>query len=250
MKLGIICAIEEEIRLIKEDINLKSTDTIANREFYCGELYGQDVVLVMSRIGKVAAALTTTILIEKFAVDTVIFMGVAGGISPELNVGDAVVADSSIQHDFIVPGRPLGQVPIINKSHFETDTTYKKLALDSAKEYIEVQMLKDIPQNYLQEFNITAPKVVSGVIASGDEFICTKEKNKWLYDNIKDCKCAEMEGAATAQVCYEYGVPYTLFRIISDSANDDAGVDFDSFVLNAASHFTKGVLKAFVKKLI
>ncbi len=249
MKIGIICAMEEEIRLIKEDIILQKTEIIANREFYIGTLYGKEVVLVMSRIGKVAAALTATILAQNFAVDLVVFSGVAGGVGADMKVGDAVVADYTIQHDFTIPGREIGTVPMININYFEAEEKYRLLALDAVNEYIDTQMLSDIPKQYLDEFKITAPKAVIATVASGDEFICTNEKNIWLDENINNCKCAEMEGAAVAQVCYEFGIPYTVIRIISDCADDEASVDFDAFALNAASHFTKGSLKAFVIKL-
>ncbi len=87
-----------------------------------------------------------------------------------------------------------------------------------------------------------------GTIASGDQFICDGSKNAWLEQNVKNIKCVEMEGAAVAQVCHEFNIPFAIIRVISDSASDTAGIDFDAFVLEAACHFTRGSMKAFLSK--
>lgn len=247
MKYGIICAMESEIDLLKADICVDETVTIANRDFIHGKLYNQDVVLVMSRIGKVASASTATTLIDRFGVDAVIFCGTAGGIAPELNVGDVVIGDRCVQHDIII-GDELFTVPRLNVNYFKSNQELTEKIHEAVSSYIEKDLKQDIPQIHLDEFHIKNPKAVVGTIASGDQFICDGSKNAWLRENVENIKCVEMEGAAVAQICYEFDVPFAIIRVISDSASDTAGVDFDAFVAEAACHFTRGSLKAFLLK--
>ena len=247
MKYGIICAMDQEIRMILKDMEVASTQEIGGRTFYLGSLYGVDSVVVMSRIGKVAAAATTTILLERFAVDAVVFCGTAGGIDPALRVGDLVVSENCIQHDFDC-GTPF-RIPIIGIDYFPADARLTALATQAAKEYAEKDLRKEIPAEVLEEFGVEAPAVSTGTIASGDVFLADPEKSRALAAQIRDLRCVEMEGAATAQVCCEFGIPYTVIRVISDGANQDSTVDFEEFIEKAACHFTRGVLRAFMKAL-
>ena len=247
MKIGIICAMPQEIDLLKKDIKAEQIQKVAGREFHCGKLYGQEVVLVMSRIGKVAAALTASVLIDRFGVEKVIFSGTAGGIAPEMQTGDVVVADYSVQHDMDAEEEPF-EIPLIGKSYFPSDEELTARAYDAVKEYLKEEMAKDIPQMYLHKFGIENPKVVIGAIASGDQFIREKQKKDWLYANVKNIKCVEMEGAAVAQVCYEYGIPFAVIRVISDSADGNAELDFGLFINEAACHFTRGTVKALLER--
>jgi len=246
MKYGLICAMSEEIDLLVKDIKETNSVTIAGRQFIEGELYGKQVVLVMSRIGKVASASTATTLIDRFNVDNVIFCGTAGGIDKSLNVGDVVIGDLTVQHDVVVFDE-LFTIPRINKDYFESDEKLTQGLYSAVKEYIDNELTNDIPKKHLDEFNIKSPKVVIGTIASGDQFICDGSRNEWLEEHVKNIKCVEMEGAAVAQVCYEFNVPFAIVRVISDSANDCSCVDFDTFVLEAASHFTRGSMKSFLQ---
>ena len=245
MKYGIVCAMQEEIGLLLPDIVGASITKIAGRDFYEGKLYGKDSVVVMSRIGKVASALTVTAMINRFHVDCIIFCGTAGGINPSLSVGDIVVADRLVQHDFFT-GTDYFRIPLIDVSYFQPDIILSEKVFRSVEEYIGKSMFKEIPKQYLDEFSIQSPKVVTGTIASGDQFICDESRKQWLIKNIDNLKCVEMEGAAIAQVCYEYQIPYAVMRVISDSANDTGCTDFERFVANAACHFTRGSLKAFL----
>lgn len=250
MRIGVICAMNEEVELIRKDMKSDKIQTIAGRDFHIGKLYGIDTVLVVSRIGKVASSITASILIDRFNIDKIVFSGTAGGVDPKMNVGDAVVATSSVQHDFKIPGTDMFKIPLLNISYLPADEDLSNNAKQAVEEYIRNDMLDDIPKQYLDEFNIVNPKVEMGVIASGDEFVCSKEKNTWLYENVKNIKCVEMEGASVAQVCFEYGVGYTIIRVISDCANDEASVDFDLFIKHAACHFTRGTVKALFSRLV
>lgn len=249
MKYGIVCAMEEEIRLLASDMVAQKTETVAKRNFFCGTLYGKEVVLVKSMIGKVASASTATTLIDRFKVDCVVFCGTAGGIDKALNVGDVVIADKLIQHDFD-QGVPeyLFVIPGHNIAYFETDKKLSERIAKAVFEYTDKTFREDIPKEHLDEFGIISPKSVVGTIASGDQFICDAEKNKWLEDKIDNLKCVEMEGASVAQICREFEVPLAVVRVISDSANDDSNVDFMKFITDAACHFTRGIIKAFLEK--
>ena len=247
MKYGIICAMQEEIELLRADLTEAAVTRIAEREFCAGKLYGKDVVLVMSRIGKVASASTATTLIDRYHPDCVIFCGTAGGDHRSLNVGDAVVGDRLVQHDLFT-GVDHFRIPLLDVSYFKADQMLSSALLTAVDHYMKYEMKQDIPGEYLEEFNIISPKVQMGTIASGDQFICDNNKNAWLSEHIENLQCVEMEGAAVAQVCYEFGVPFAVLRIISDSANDDSNIDFMRFVEKAACHFTRGSLKAFLLK--
>lgn len=248
MTIGVICAMQEEINEIHQDMQSDTTTTIAGREFICGTLYGHNTVLVMSRIGKVAAAITATLLLEHFKVDKILICGTAGGVDPQMNVGDIVVADYSVQHD-MNPGDNSFRIPLLNVSYLKSDESLTDLALKAASDYACNQMTKDIPKEYLDKFHIVSPKAVLGTIASGDQFICEKSKNTWLYEHVNNIKCVEMEGAAVAQVCYEWNVPFTVIRVISDGANDDSGIDFDLFIEKAARYFTRGIVRACFERM-
>ena len=246
MKYGILCAMEEEIRLLEQDITGEIVHEHADRCFYEGKLYGQEVVLVRSRIGKVAAALTATLLIDRFGVDAILFGGTAGGIAKGLRAGDLVVADRLVQHD-IFTGESWFCIPLLEISELPADPGLSKALLHAAERYVRDEMESDIPAAIRKEFRFDAPRAVTGTIASGDQFICDSEKHAWLAQNIANLQCVEMEGAAVAQVCYELGVPCAVVRVVSDNADDDSYVDFERFVEEAASRFTRGVLREFLR---
>ena len=247
MAIGIICAMEEEIALLEQDIQSADSTIIAGRTFIQGTLYGQEAVLVMSRIGKVAVAVTTTLLIERFHVSQIVFAGTAGAVAPELKVGDVVVANQSVQHDMRPDEELTFRVPVIEVGYFQSDPELTQKAFGAVEEYINNSLHNDIPQQHLQQFGIRQPKVVVGTIASGDEFVCDPAKNTWLYEHIDNLKCVEMEGAAMAQVCYEYGIPFTILRVISDCADNDTPFTFDSFIEGAAKYFTRGSIRALLQ---
>lgn len=245
MKYGIICAVTPEIELIRKDIVNEKVTTIARRTYSEGVLYGKDVVLVMSEVGKVASALTATILISKFDIDCVVFCGTAGATSSELNVGDVVVADSLIQHD-LFNGTEHFKLPMLDMWDFAPEKKLSDDIFKAVQSYIDNEGYKEIPTQYLEEFHIKSPKVVVGTIASGDQFINDKNKTQWLSDNINNLKCVEMEGAAVGQVCYDFSTPLAVVRVISDSANEESDFDFFHFAKEAMPYFTRGALKSYL----
>lgn len=239
--IGIISAMQEEIQALLHQLQNVSTTIKGMRTYYTGTLYNQKVILVFSRWGKVASAATTTQLINDFDVNEIIFTGVAGGIIKTLNIGDVVIGKNLFQHDLNAsPFYEKLEIPILKKKYLKTSNSDKLLAATN-------QFLQNY-SNYItnadaQLFSITKPKVIFGDIASGDQFISSIKKIKKLNKLIPTATCVEMEGAAVAQVCYEYNIPFSIIRIISDKANDNANIDFSKFSDTIASNYALGILK-------
>ena len=213
-KIAIMGAMPEEIEpIIGKLKNLKETVYAANK-YYEGTYNGKDVVVAYSKIGKVFATLTATILIEKFNCDTVLFSGVAGAISSDLKVGDLIIANGVSQHDLDITafGHPFGYVPE-GEVCISTDVALRNIAKDVAKE--KGLVLKE------------------GVIATGDQFVANSERKDWIGETFK-ADALEMEGAAVAVVCSSLNIPFFILRAISDSADIDAGFDFDTFLESSA----------------
>lgn len=241
MPIGIMSAMHEEIHLLLEQMEVKSETTIGMRTYYKGLLWENDVILVFSRWGKVAASSSATTLIERFGIDELIFSGVAGGISSKLNIGDVVIGNRLIQHD--VDATPLFEkyeIPLTEKKYFETNNRITNLLYNSAQTFFVNYELND---KVKITFNLHSPKLYLGTIASGDEFVSDIKKIYEIRNNLPDVLCVEMEGAAVAQVCYEYDIPFGIVRTISDSADESAHIDFVKFVEQVASHYTVGILE-------
>lgn len=245
MRIGILGAMQEEIALLLEKLENPVKRTVGKREFHSGQLCGHEVVLVFSRWGKVAAASTVTSLIDLFHVNCVLFTGIAGAIDPTLVPGDFVVADRLIQHDMDVSsidGIERYEIPLLGRKYFEVNPIHVELGLQAARDYIAFALHRDLNPEILQSFQITAPSVVRGTIASGDQFIANQILTDNLRQSIDNLKCVEMEGAAIAQVAWEHDVPFMVLRTISDKADHTAHLDFPRFVSQIASHFTAGVI--------
>jgi len=252
MVIGIIGAMQEEIKLLTESMKIKETQIIGMREYYIGELFGKDVVLVFSKCGKVAAATTVTTLIEIFKVNIVLFTGVAGGADKTVNIGDIIIADRLVQHDMdasALPGFRKVEIPLLGLDTFKSSDKMVLLAKVSAEHYISKYMKDDVSIHDLEEFNIITPNVVIGTVASGDQFVADGQKVISLGEEINNLKCIEMEGAAVAQVCYEHNVDYIVFRVISDKADEHASINFPKFIEKTASHFTRGIIERFINEI-
>jgi adenosylhomocysteine nucleosidase len=252
MKLGIIGAMPQEIDLIVEHLDDGRVTEIAGRAYHEGRFEGVESVVVFSRWGKVAAASTATALIDRFGVDIVIFTGVAGAISPALNVGDVVIADRLMQHDFDVS--PTGlfakyEIPLLGMSHFPVNDRLVELARQAAEEFLPSNGHHLSKASGSPFFSGGVNSVYVGTIASGDQFIAHPDKLAELRTAIPDLLCIEMEGAAVAQVCHEYGVPFAVIRTISDKADQSAAMDFISFVQQVARHYSYGILSRMVANL-
>jgi len=239
--IGIISAMQEEIQALLHQLQNVATTEKGMRTYYTGTLYNKKVILVFSRWGKVASAVTTTQLINDFNVSEIIFTGVAGGIKNDLNIGDIVIGKNLYQHDLNAsPFYEKLEIPILKKKFLVTSNASK--LMEATKEFLK-NYNQFIVKSDAQLFNITNPKVWFGDIASGDQFISSLKKIKKLNKLIPTATCVEMEGAAVAQVCYEYNIPFSIIRIISDKANDNAHIDFPKFANAIASNYALGIFK-------
>lgn len=242
--VGIISAMQEEIQALLNVLENVTTTKKGMREYYSGTLFGKKVVLVFSRWGKVAAAATTTQLINDFNIEEIIFTGVAGGIKDELNIGDIVIGKHLYQHD--LDARPFYnqfEIPILKNKYIVTKDTTN--LLKATNKFINTYS-DYISKTEAKVFEITTPKAILGDIASGDQFISSLEKIQFLNENLPSATCVEMEGASVAQVCFEYGMPFSIIRIISDKANDNATIDFARFANTIASNYALGIFKNYL----
>jgi len=213
-KIAIMGAMPEEIEPLLAKVENINKVEYANNSYYEATYKGKELVIAYSKIGKVFASLTATILLEKFSCDTLLFSGVAGAISPDLNIGDLIIADGLCQHDLdiVAFGHPYGYVPE-GEVCISTDVTLRNIAKEVAKKR-----------------NLTLKE---GIIATGDQFVANSERKDWIL-NTFNADALEMEGASVAVICNALDVPCFILRAISDTANDDAGVDFDEFMVGSA----------------
>ncbi len=240
--------IEEQQGLIDTLEDAEPVDH-AGRRFWCGRLQGQAVVLGLSRIGKVAAATTATALIERFQVTRLVFTGVAGGLAPGVRVGDLVLATEFLQHDMDAsPIVPRHEVPLYGRARFATDAALSA-GLGRAASEVLGEAGRWLDAGLRQAYGIGAPALHPGLVASGDRFVATSAESRRLQAELPEALAVEMEGAAVAQVCHDYGLPFAALRTVSDRADDAAHADFLQFVRDVASHYSQAVLTRFLATL-
>jgi adenosylhomocysteine/aminodeoxyfutalosine nucleosidase len=228
MTIGIIGAMVEEITPILEKVEVIEEIDYGNNRYFKATFEGLDLVIAYSKIGKVNSTLTTATMIEVFNCEKILFSGVAGAINENLNIGDLIIADKLCQHDLDITafGHPHGFVPE-SKIFIETCKDINLIAFEVAKEL--------------------SLKLQVGVIATGDQFIANQEKKEWIK-NTFDADAIEMEGASVGFVCDSLNVPFFALRAISDSANMDAGFDFDKFLEHSAKNSANFIIEM-LKKL-
>mgnify|MGYP001946649056 CR=1 FL=1 len=221
--IGLIGAMDEEIKLLKESMDNPITKEIASFQFTSGSIEGRDVVLLKSGIGKVNAAIGTTILNQLYSPTYVINTGSAGGFHPELNVGDVVISSAVTYHDVDATafGYDYGQVPQM-PAYYEPDETLVSIAERCAKQ--------------------TAKQVVKGVIATGDSFMTDVERINDIRTKFPNLYAVEMEAGAIAQVCYRFQTPFVVIRSLSDIAGKDAEISFDEYLHIAAENSAEHIL--------
>lgn len=219
MIIGIIGAMRKEIEPLLEKFSTYEEVLLANQTYYKIKHNDHEIIIVQSNIGKVAAAMTSTLLINHFNCEQIFFTGVAGGLSDSLEIGDIIVATSLVHHDVDITafGHPKGHIPDIGR---EIKTS------NSLREHLK---------NIAQQNSISLQE---GIIATGDQFISSKEKKEEIISEF-NASAIEMEGVAVAQVCQELNIPCIVIRSISDKANGDAPENFDEFVEIAAKNSSK-----------
>jgi adenosylhomocysteine nucleosidase len=241
--IGIISAMQEEIETLLHHLENKETIHKGMRTYFYGTLFSKEIVLVFSRWGKVASSTTTTQLINDFDLKEIIFTGVAGSVNKNINIGDIVIGKNMYQYD--MDASPLiapFEIPLLGRTFFETNAS-KQVLLNKAVQIFLLKFNQFIEEIEALKFNIKNPKVFVEDIASGDQFISTSQQIQKIKNKLPDIACVEMEGAAVAQVCYEYDIPFSIFRTISDKADDNAHIEFQKFAKEIASKYALGILK-------
>lgn len=230
MLIGIIGAMDIEVQALKELMDDAKIEKISSVEFYRGKIEGVDTVVAVAGVGKVNAAVCAQTMILKYSPDYVINTGVAGGLAPELKIGDITVADRVVEHDMDTTpvGDELGFITGINKVYMDCDEKIANLMC----EVIE---------------NLGNVNVVRGTIASGDQFIASDTQRQHIMKNF-NAVSAEMEGASIGHVCTMNDVKFGVLRSISDGANSDSAVDFPTFAKSAAETAVK-IIRAMLCEL-
>ena len=248
--LAIVSAMPEEISLVVESIDRAKTVEHGRRVFHSGTFHGVETVAVFSRWGKVAAAATVTQLLASFPVSRLVLSGVAGGVRHGLSIGDVVIGSGLIQHDLDAsPIFPRYEVPLLGKSLLEPDADVRGRLTRAAEAFLREDFGSQIAPEELARSLIRPPRVVEGVIASGDKFFGSAADAEELRGRLPLAACVEMEGAAVAQVCEEYGVPFGVVRTLSDSADERSAHDFPRFIREVARHYCAGILARFAAEL-
>ncbi|WP_310644357.1 5'-methylthioadenosine/adenosylhomocysteine nucleosidase [Limnohabitans sp.] len=248
-RLALVSAMHEELAAVLARMPDEQKTVVAGREFWIGHWHGHEVVAVLSRIGKVAAATTATTLIERFGVTRMLFTGVAGGLAPHVNVGDVVVARAFVQHDMDAsPLFPRHEVPLTGMTHFPSDVALSDALLAVAPLAL-ADLVQSLPPSDWLGLALDAATVHQGLVASGDRFVSTNAESAELQRRLPQALAVEMECAAMAQVCRDYGVPLAAIRTISDRADDAAHVDFPRFIQTIASRYSVAVLDRLLAQL-
>ncbi|MFT3778850.1 MAG: 5'-methylthioadenosine/adenosylhomocysteine nucleosidase [Ottowia sp.] len=248
-RIGLVGALHQELAAVLARLPDEQRQRVGGRDFWAGHWHGHGVVAVLSRIGKVAAATTATALIERFGVGRIVFTGVAGALGAGLRVGDVVVASGFVQHDMDAsPLFPRHEVPLYGRARFATDPALSAALADAARTVL-AHADATLGAQAVAEFGLHAPQVQQGLVASGDRFVATAAESAALRQALPDALAVEMEGAAVAQVCHDYGVPFAALRTLSDRADDAAHVDFTRFIDQVASRYSAAVLEAYFSKL-
>lgn len=229
VKLGIIAAMDLELELIKNAMEIKETKEISGITYYFGKFFGVDTVAAVSGVGKVFAAIATEAMILNYNPEIIVNSGVAGGLLDTLSRCDAVIATSLVQHDMDTSalGDPVGLISGINVVNFDTDKEYVLLLEEASKK--------------------AGVRYETGVIASGDQFISSDSKKEYLKSTFNAIAC-EMEGASVAHVSYVNGVKFLVLRTISDGGDDSANIDFPVFC-RLASEKSFEIMKNFAEAL-
>ncbi|KGP70895.1 5'-methylthioadenosine/S-adenosylhomocysteine nucleosidase [Pontibacillus yanchengensis] len=218
MTIGIIGAMDEEIRILTNEMDIQSQETIASCVFYKGTLEGKDIVVTKSGIGKVNAAMATSILHERYQPSHIINTGSAGGFAKELKVGDLIISSEVRHHDVDVTAfsYEYGQVPDMPAAYIPDE----KLVQAAEKATAQLPSIHS----------------VRGLIATGDAFMQDPSRVEFVRNKFPLLQAAEMEAAAIAQVCVHYQTPFVIIRSLSDIAGKESNVSFEQYLETAAKH--------------
>ena len=230
MKLGIIGAMSVEVEALKAKMEQINVAVHAGSEYFEGVLEGTDAVVVQCGVGKVNAALCAQVLVSVYGVTHLVNTGIAGSLCAELDIGDLVISQDAMYHDFDCNafGYPHGKVPGMDVVAFPADEQLMQKAFAAAEA-------------------VNPGHTKLGRVASGDQFVCVKELKDRIIANTQGL-CTEMEGAAIAQTAYRNGIPFVILRAISDKADDSAQMDYPTFE-RIAAHRCAEVTRSLARRL-
>ena len=224
LRIGIIAAMESEIKILRQALQTCQHTTIAQQHFYHGKLHGLEVVLLLSGIGKVNAAIGASLLIECFTPSHIINTGSAGGLLAESLVGDVVISSTISHHDVDMTmfGYEYGQVAKMPVT-FVADSHLVSIAEQVGKQQQHINIIK-------------------GMIVTGDSFINSDDKQQLLRSRFPTAAAVEMEAAAIAQTCYQFDCPFIVIRSLSDIAGQESDISFAQFLPLAAKNSSAMVM--------
>ena len=232
-RLAIVGAMHEEIAALRPCLEGLRTERRAGRDFHFGRLDGHDVILVRCGIGKVAAAITAAVLLDAFDAGALLFTGVAGGLGDGVRVGDIVVATTLLQHDMNAePLFPRWEVPLTGRARFDADPAWSARLAQASRTLAAGNA------------HAVGAAIHLGLVVSGDRFVATHAESDQLRALLPEALAVEMEGAAMAQVCHDFGRPFGVVRTISDRADDAAHGDFQRFVRDVAAPYSRDIVRA------
>jgi adenosylhomocysteine nucleosidase len=244
--LGVMAALPQELGDLVAAMRAEGeVRTVAHgqRDYHVGTVYGTPCVVTLARVGKVAAAATVSALIHAFDIEAVVFTGVAGGVGRDVQIGDIVVAHSLMQHDLDAsPLFPRFEVPLLGVARFGADATLAAQLAAACEDFVAQE-----GRALAERFSTAQPRVHRGLVISGDQFIASAAAVNALRAALPDALAVEMEGAAIAQVCHEYGVPCAIVRTISDTADMHAPASFSTFLVEIAGTYSSGILRRFLQ---
>jgi adenosylhomocysteine nucleosidase len=242
MTLGLVSAMPEELAAVLALLPDEQRIAVGGRTFWRGHLQGHTVVAVLCGIGKVAAATTTSLLAQHFGASAVVMTGVAGGLGRGVKVGDVVVARELLQHD--MDASPIFDrhvVPGHGRSRFAADAAWSERLAKACAATLR-DPVAALGVEVVQAFGLHAPALHEGLLISGDRFVSRTAESRALQVELPDALAVDMESAAVAQVCADFGLPFAVVRTISDRADDAAHVDFPRFLTQVASRYSAAVV--------
>jgi adenosylhomocysteine nucleosidase len=248
--VAILSAMDQEISMVEHRLTRVETLEFLGQRFRTGVIAGVDVVTATTGFGKVAAAATTASVLHRFEPRSILFGGVAGGIAPQAHIGDVVVADRLVQHDY--DASPIFDpfvIPSLGVAEIATDPDLTTNLVGAVSRYLQSRAryeLTAMPDRVLEAADM---KLHRGLIASGDRFIGDPAHAADLRRRLPGVLAVEMEGAAVAQVCAERSVPLAVFRLISDRADNEAPTDFLAFVSSVSAPFAAGIVEEYLSDL-
>lgn len=247
---AIIGAVDKEVFLLQNNMTEKEVKKVHGLTFIVGKLKGRNVVLAKTGVGKVNAAMAVTVLLISFKPTEVIFTGIAGALNPNLRLGDIVIASQTVQYDFgsLMP-EGLQNWGMKNPINDKTNPIFylsDSVLLNSAINSANVLVINKIKIGR----KVWSPTITKGTVVTGDMFVASAVKSKELREKY-NADAVEMEGGAVAQVCYQYDVPCLVIRSLSDSADENAKKNYDTFINIAATNsanLVMGLLEDLVKR--